>query len=425
MYVFHSESLQDIQKLNLSNMSKKSIFIFICITFFSISFVLAQSEKQKALEAQRQSLLKEINQLNSLNRQVKKKETSVLKQVEDVNYKIRISQNLIKITNEQANQLTREINANQKEITQLRNQLKELKEDYAKMIVKSYKSKSEQSKVMFLLSSDNFKQVYKRLQYINQYKAYQKKQAVDIKVKTLELQNLNLELAKRKEDKKKLVAENRKVKKALEAEMKAQEELMALIRKDLNKYTAEIRIKRQEADRIDKEINKLIREAIAASNKKAGKKTSTGKFILTPAAKKLAANFESNKGKLRWPVDRGVIKSKYGLQRSITDGAVKQNYRSIYIATETNAEVKSVFDGKVYKIQLIKNSNPVVLITHGDYTTVYMNMAKINVKPGQKVIAGQVIGNAFTNKKTGETLLGFRVYKNDVTQNPEYWLSKS
>ncbi|RZN84547.1 MAG: peptidase M23 [Winogradskyella sp.] len=406
-------------------MRVKSIFIVVIVTLFSISLVSAQSEKQKALEAKHQRILKEINQLNSLYRQDKKKETSVVEQVEDVNYKIRVQQNLIKVINEQANQLTREINTNQREITQLRNQLKELKEDYAKMIVKSYKSKSEQSKVMFLLSSDNFKQAYKRLQYINQYKAYQKKQVEDIKAKTLDLQNLNLELAKQKEDKKKLIAENRKAKKALELEMKAQEDLMALIRKDLKKHTAEIRVKRKEANRIDKEINKLIREAIAASNVKAGNTTSTGKFVLTPAAKKLAANFEANRGKLRWPVDRGVIKSRYGLQRSITDNAVKQNYKSIYIATEKNAKVKSVFNGIVYKIQLIKNSNPVILINHGDYMTVYMNLSKISVKPGQNVETGQIIGEAFTNKKTGKTLLGFRVYKNDATQNPEYWLSKN
>ena len=406
-------------------MRVKSIFIVVIVTLFSISLVSAQSEKQKALEAKHQRILKEINQLNSLYRQDKKKETSVVEQVEDVNYKIRVQQNLIKVINEQANQLTREINTNQREITQLRNQLKELKEDYAKMIVKSYKSKSEQSKVMFLLSSDNFKQAYKRLQYINQYKAYQKRQDEDIMAKTLDLQNLNLELAKQKEDKKKLIAENRKAKKALELEMKAQEDLMALIRKDLKKHTAEIRVKRKEANRIDKETNKLIREAIAASNVKAGNTTSTGKFVLTPAAKKLAANFEANRGKLRWPVDRGVIKSRYGLQRSITDNAVKQNYKSIYIATEKNAKVKSVFNGIVYKIQLIKNSNPVILINHGDYMTVYMNLSKISVKPGQNVETGQIIGEAFTNKKTGKTLLGFRVYKNDATQNPEYWLSKN
>ncbi|MFD1062522.1 murein hydrolase activator EnvC family protein [Winogradskyella litorisediminis] len=406
-------------------MRLKSIFLIVLLSLFSVTTITAQSKEQKELEAKRQQILKELSRYNALYNKEKKKETSVIKQVEDVNYKIRVKQNLIKITNEQANQLTRDINNNQNQITDLRNQLTALKEDYAKMIVKSYKSKSEQSKIMFLLSSDNFKQAYKRLQYINQYKAYQKKQAEEIKTKTEVLQKLNLQLAEQKEQKKKLIAENRKAKRELEQEVAEQEALMALIRKDIKKHSLAIRKKRQEAERIDKEINRLIREAIAASNKKAGKTSSTGKFVLTPAGKALAANFESNRGKLPWPVDRGVIKSKYGLQRSITDGAVKQNYKSIYIATENNAEVKSVFNGEVYKIMVIKNANPAVMISHGNYITVYMNMASINVKPGQKLKTGDVIGKAFTNKTSGETLLGFRVYKNDATQNPEYWLSKN
>ena len=409
-------------------MASKSILISILLICFSLSTISAQSKKQQQLEEEYKRLLREIDNLNFIYKKEKQKEKSVVEQVEDVNYKIRVQQNLIRVGNDQANQLTRDINANQREITQLRDQLKELKADYADMVVKSYKSKSEQSKVMFLLSSENFKQAYKRLQYINQYKTYQKQQAEDIKTKTQDLQKLNLQLAEQKEKKQEIVAQNRKVKRQLEQEKASQNELMALIQKDLKKHNAELRSKRQEADRIDREINRLIREAIAESNTKTGKTatiSTSNTFVLTPAGKALSADFVSNKGQLPWPVDRGVIKSRYGLQRSITDGAVKQNYKSIYIATENRAKVKSVFTGTVYKVQLIKNSNPVVLIKHGEYITVYMNMAKITVKPGQKVTTGQVIGEAFTNKKTGETLLGFRVYKNDATQNPEYWLSKS
>ena len=403
----------------------RSVFLVFCL-FFATSFltVYAQSDKQKALEVKRQRVLKELNQLNALLSIDRKKEKSVVSQVEDVNYKIRIRQNLIRITNDQANQLTREINTNQKEITSLRVQLTELKEDYANMIVKSYKSKSEQSKVMFLLSSENFQQAYKRLQYINQYKDYQKQQAEDIKAKTTELQKLNLELSRQKEEKNKLIAENKKAKRALEQEMKAQEELMALIQKDLKRHTAEIRKKRQEADRIDREINRLIREAIAVSNKKAGNTTSTGKFVLTPEDKIVGSSFEANKGKLGWPVDRGVIKSKYGVQRSVIDNSVKQNYQGIRIATETKAKVKSVFDGEVYRIIIIKNANPVILLKHGNYLTAYKNLSKVFVKKGDRVKVNQIIGEAFTNKNTGETLLGFGVYKNDRHVNPEYWLSK-
>ena len=392
--------------------------------FLSMNFVHAQSAKQKALEAERQQKLREIKQINALLFSNKKEQKSVITLIEDINYKISVRKNLIRITNEQANLLTREINSNQKEITSLRAQLQELKDDYAAMIVKSYKSKSEQSRIMFLLSSENFKQAYKRLQYFKQYTDYQKEQGEAIKAKTEELQELNIKLTQQKKDKQKLIEENRVAKRKLEDELKNREVLMASIKSDMSKFNAQIKKKRQEVRELDKEIDRLIKEAIATSNKKAGKKTSTGKFVLTPEARRLASNFESNKGKLGWPVSRGVIKGKFGRQRSLTDNTVTQNYKSIYIATEENAEVKSVFNGEVSGILVVKNGNPAVMIRHGNYLSVYMNMSKIYVKKGDKVTTGQAIGQVFTNRIKGETLLGFRIYKNDQVINPEPWLAK-
>lgn len=392
--------------------------------FLSMNFVHAQSAKQKALEAERQQKLREIKQINALLFSNKKEQKSVITLIEDINYKISVRKNLIRITNEQANLLTREINSNQKEITSLRAQLQELKDDYAAMIVKSYKSKSEQSRIMFLLSSENFKQAYKRLQYFKQYTDYQREQGEAIKAKTEELQELNIKLTQQKKDKQKLIEENRVAKRKLEDELKNREVLMASIKSDMSKFNAQIKKKRQEVRELDKEIDRLIKEAIATSNKKAGKKTSTGKFVLTPEARRLASNFESNKGKLGWPVSRGVIKGKFGRQRSLTDNTVTQNYKSIYIATEENAEVKSVFNGEVSGILVVKNGNPAVMIRHGNYLSVYMNMSKIYVKKGDKVTTGQAIGQVFTNRIKGETLLGFRIYKNDQVINPEPWLAK-
>ena len=398
-----------------------SLVFALLITCFTVS---AQSAKQKQLEIELQQLKKEMKQINALLFSKKKEEKSAITLIEDLSYKVNVRKNLIRITNEQANLLTREINANQKEITSLRTQLQELKEDYAAMVVKSYKSKSEQSKVMFLLSSENFKQAYKRLQYIKQYRNYQKEQGEAIKTKTKELQNLNIQLSKQKENKKKLIQENRVAKRELEKEVKEREVLMASIKADMSKFTAQIKKKKQETDRIDKEINRLIREAIAASNKKAGKKSSSGKFVLTPEAKKLASSFKANKGKLGWPVKTGVIKGKFGKRRSLTDNSVTNNYKSIQIATETNSEVKAVFKGEVSGILVVKNGNPAVLLRHGDYLTVYMNLSKIYVKKGDKVSTGQAIGQVFTNKIKGQSLLGFRIYKNNQVLNPEYWLSK-
>nr|WP_299363902.1 peptidoglycan DD-metalloendopeptidase family protein [Winogradskyella sp.] len=406
------------------NVKRLNRIFLLGFLLFSISLI-AQSDKQKKLEAQRQQILREMKQFKALLFDKEKEEKSEITLIEDLNYRISKRENLIRITNQQANLLTREINANENEIASLKHQLKELKDDYAAMVVKSYKSKSEQSRVMFLLSSSNFKQAYKRLQYIRQYTKYQKEQGEAIKAKTKELETLNTQLSKQKEDKQKLIEDNRIAKRQLEKERKEREVLMTSIKADMSKFAAQIKKKKQEADRLDREINRLIREAIAASNRKAGKKTSTGKFVLTPEAKRLASNFEANKGKLGWPVSRGVIKGKFGKRRSLTDASVTNNYKSIQIATETNAEVRAVFRGEVSEILIVKNGNPAVLIRHGNYLTIYMNLSKVYVKKGDKISTGQVIGQVFTNKIRGETLLGFRINKNSQVLNPESWLVKN
>lgn len=399
--------------------------IFRLILLFSLcTFVMnAQSKKQLELEAKRQSILKEIQQINNLIASQKKEEKSIISTVEDLNYKVNVRKNLIKVTNDQANLLTREINANQKQITSLRDQLKYLKEDYAAMVVKSYKSKSEQSRVMFLLSSENFKQAYKRLQYIRQYTDYQKQQGEEITRKTEQLQQLNTTLLQQKKDKDRLIEENRIAKQKLEEDVKEHEKLVASVRKNMSAYNSQVRAKQQEADRIDREIEKLIKEAIAASNKKAGKSETTSKgFALTPEAKALEAKFEANKGKLPWPVRTGVIKVHYGKQRSSIDNTVQINSSGIRIATDKNAKVRAVFNGEVLAVQSSKTSNPWVLIQHGNYITVYKNLSKVYVVKGDKVTTNQDIGEVFTDPASGECLLSFHVYKDSKFLDPSVWI---
>lgn len=398
-------------------------FILIVLLVCGIS-VQAQSKQQQELENRRQELRKEIQQINTLLFQGKKEEKSILSTVEDLNYKVTVRQNLISITNQQANLLTREINTNQRNITNLRDKLKLLKEEYAAMVVKSYKGKSEQSKVMFLMSSINFQQAYKRLQYIKQYADHQKKQGEEIKVKTSALQELNKNLLAQKKDKQKLIDENRLAKNELAKELKQHESLMNSIKKDLNKYTSQIRTKQKEADKIDKEIKKIIRTAIANSNKKAGKSTSSETFALTAEDKLLAANFASNKGKLPSPVERGLVKVRYGLQRSPIDKTIPINSNGVRIATNRNEKVRAVFNGTVMSIMTPKNGNNTVMIKHGNYITIYKNLSKIYVNKGDKVITKQVIGEVLTNRASGETILSFIIYKEGKTQNPAHWIYK-
>ena len=404
---------------------KHTILVF-SLLLISIISVFAQGAKQKELEARRLELSREIQQINSLLSSNQSKKKSQISQIEDLNHKLSVRENLIKVTNQQANLLTREINNNQKQITANRAELTLLKESYASMLQKAYKNKNKQSRVMFLLSSNTFKQAYKRVQYLNQYADYQKEQAEKIKVKTKDLQDANLNLLEQKEAKSKLIAENKIEQQTLQKERKEHEEIMQSIKKDLNKYTAQIKAKQKEASLIDREIDKLISEAIAASNKKAGVKTTTKSksFALTAEAKALAADFLGNKGKLPWPVEKGVVKLRYGKQPSPLDRNLTINSNGVRISTAKGEKVRAVFNGEVMSILKPRRSNPIVMIKHGNYITTYQNLGKIYVKTGDKVTTKQEIGEVFTNPTTGETILKFRIDKDDKTQNPSSWIYK-
>lgn len=386
---------------------------------------MSQNNKQKSLETRRQELRREIQKIAELRSENKTKERSELSQIEDFNYKISVLNNLIKVTNQQANLLTREINSNQKQITSLRDELKQLKGDYAAMIVKSYKSKNEQSRIMFLLSSDDFKQGYKRLQYLKQYSDHQKEQGETIKAKTVKLQVVNTTLLKQKENKKKLIAENKVVQKSLEKERAQHNDLMKSIKKNLSLYTSQIKKKEREAAKIDKEIANIIKAAIAKSRVKTGatKTASTVGFSLTAEEKVLASSFTANKGKLPWPVEKGLVKVRYGKQPSPIDRYLTINSHGVRIATEKGAKARAVFNGVVSKIALIRNSNPMVMIRHGNYITIYKNLSKVYVKEGDKVTTKQSLGEVSTDQN-GDTLLSFVIYKDSNSQNPASWIYK-
>ncbi len=405
--------------------SRNHIFkLILCLVLLVNGMGFSQNKKQQELEERRQELRQEIIKINQLQQENKSKEKSQLSLIVNYNYKIGVLNNLISVTNQQANLLTREINSNQKKITKLRDELKALKEDYAAMIVKSYKSKNQQSRIMFLLSSDNFKQAYKRLQYMKQYSDHQKQQGQEIKTKSEELQSINASLLVQKADKQKLINENRVVQNTLEEERKQHEVLMVSIKKNINVYAAQIKAKQQEADRIDKEIDRIIREAIVKSNKKAGKAETSVGFSLTSEEKVLASNFVSNKGKLPWPVEKGFVTLGYGTQPSPIDKSVSIRSNGVRIATEKGAKVRAVFNGEVSRIVVIKNANPIVMIRHGNFITAYKNLSKVYVKEGDKVTTKQDIGEVFTNPSNGDTILNFIIYENLNTLNPAEWIYK-
>ncbi|WP_019037133.1 murein hydrolase activator EnvC family protein [Psychroflexus tropicus] len=401
-------------------MKRLQYITFIVLLSFN---VVAVAQTRKELEAKRQEIQQEIDEINSIIKNTESKGQSALGEYEDLQKRIQATERLIQVNNQEANLLTREINSNANKIDRLRTELEKLKADYEKMIQKSYRSKSSKSRIMFLFSSESFLQAYKRIQYMKQFAQYRKQQGEEVMLQTKTLQELNSTLFEQRRDQEKILAQNRKTKANLVGDRNNLEQLLASINKEKQKYAKELKQKQKEASRIDREIDRLIREAIARENKKAGSNEKTT-FKLTPEAEALAADFAQNKGKLPWPVRSGVVSMRFGERPHPIVKTIKVMSNGVRIDTEKNGKARAIFEGEVSQVSKIPGANIVVMIRHGNYLSIYNNLQKVFVKAGDKVSRGEEIGEVGINSSSGKTTLIFQLFKNTTKLNPERWIYK-
>lgn len=427
--------------------------LFLCLT----SSLWSQSQQEK-LEQRKAQIQREIRDNEKMLKNVKSKEKSAMNVFLIQKNKIKLKENLINTTEKQKRLLANDMYINQLKINKLNRELEVLKEDYAKKIVNSYKSRSEQSRAMFILSSENFLQAYKRVQYLKQYTSFRKSQGEEINSKSKELVNYNEKLNVQKVAKQKLIVENEKERQTLEKEKKEQEKLVNSIKKDKNRIVSEIRKKQRESRTIDAQINRLIREAIAEANRKAAlerakaaalaaekskspgststpkstkeireevarKPVSSSRIELTPEAKSIADNFRSNRGNLPWPVEKGFISLGYGDQPHPIYNTLVVHNSGVEITTTDGANARAVFGGEVASVMVLSPVNKAVMIQHGDYFTIYQNLSSVAVSKGDRVSMKQNLGRIRTNGDTGKTVIKFLILQNTTYTNPQSWLS--
>ncbi len=397
------------------------------------------TSQQEKLEQRKAQILREIQEKQNQLESVQSKEKTVVNALKIQTEKIQLKQKLINTTEKQTKLLSNDMYINQININRLKKELVLLKEDYAEMILKSYKSRSEQSRAMFLLSSQNFLQAYKRAQYMKQYASYRKTQGEEIQSKSQELENFNQIIGVQKSQKQKLIEENEKERLELEKEKTVQQELARSIKKDKKQIVAEIKKKQQETRNIDNQIKKLLRAAIAAANKKtataaakANPKTTTAaatkatetstKIVLTSEGQLIANNFRANKGKLPWPVEKGFVSLGYGDQPHPVYKTLIVHNSGVEITTDQGASARAVFGGEVISVMVLSPVNKAVMIQHGDYFTVYQNLSSVSVNKGDKVSTKQTIGRIRTNGDSGKTVLKFTISQNTTYSNPATWL---
>ena len=405
-----------------------SVFLFFLITLVTHPLV-AQNTEQKKLEEKRNVLKNEILKIKRYLETTSKKEAGLSSQVQDLNQKIQTRQKLINTMDNEIDNLTFDINRNAKKIKKFEGELTKLKEDYAQMIYRSYKNRSTDNQLLFLLSSESFYQGYLRFQYLKQYSQYRKKQGELIVEQSEKLKILNDSLAAKKQIQETLMADKVGEQGELEKEKQKQQELVKKYQKQKKEYQTQISKKQQEERQLTAQIENLIKseikKSIASSTKNSTGKTTSAKneFVLAPEAKELANQFSANKGKLPWPVEKGIVTVKFGKQPDPMDSKLFIESSGVRIATSSNQTARSIFDGTVMSIQKNpQNGILSVLIQHGNYISVYSNLNNVYVKKGEKVKTKQKLGTIHTDQVSGKTILKFQIWQNDQRLDPALWI---
>ena len=401
----------------LINKMRFVLTILFLVSLLGDGILFAQSKED--LERKRQEITSDINQIEKLIDNSLNKKRALLTNLENLKFKIDLQKKLIMNINNQLNIIIDEIERNNTELNKLLTKQKKVKEDYASMVLKSYKHKSKLNRIIFVFSANNFTQAYKRLQYYKQYIKYKDKQIKQIKLTTTLVDNVLEELDEQKNQKKSLILANEKIKINLDKEDLMQKDMIVEIRSDEKRFTNQIRIKQKQAQDIDKQIEMIIAEATAKVKNK-----SLPEFNLTAEAKLISKKFNENKGKLPWPVEKGIVILKYGKQPHPIVRTTTIQSNGVRILTSQNQEVRAIFDGKVYSIIISKNGSHAILVQHGNFFSVYKNLSEIYVKKGETIETKQVIGKLITNKSSGQTILNFSIFKDGVTQNPSVWIYK-
>lgn len=447
--------------------------VLILLILCSPMLLSAQGDSRKQkLEKQKIRLQDEIELANKILSETRSIRKSSLSNIETVEQKLRLRQNLLNTLDRETEMISKEMSELQVEIDTLELQVKRLKDDYAKMIRQARKSSNSYSRLMFILSSSDFNQAIRRMEYLKQISEFRRRQVEDIQRKENDLNDKLAELNRQKVRKEAVKAQMELERNKLAQEKSEQEKSIAELQQKETDITKELKAKQAEAKKLENEIQRIIAAEIRRAKEKAernnleeeaqrvglvsGKdynnRTSNkslevlinkkkdelraahkaiaakperpaSSFSLTPEASKLAASFAANKSLLPWPVERGIIVSGFGPQHHPVAKSVIIDNHGIDIATEKGSKARAAFDGVVTTVIRIPGSNLAVMVQHGNYFTIYNNLSEVFVKSGDKVNAKQDLGLIFTDPGDGKTILHFELWKETQMLDPQPWLA--
>ncbi len=398
------------------------ILLFLALPGFS-------QQSKKDLEKRKEKIQREIDFTNKQLQIVTKNKSATKEQLETLQKKIKLREQLIGTINGEIQALGGQIAHTTNEITTLEDKMQHLKESYAGMIRFANKNRNVYQRLMFVFAAADFNQAYKRITYLKEYSRNRILQAQQIASTQSELTDKKQELVSRKNEKTNLKVSEQNNKITLEKEKTQQDQLMKSLTVREQKLRKDLAEKQAAKQKLDRAIESLIRKEIEAERKKAvaaGKKnvTTANVFTSTPEALKLSSSFSNNKGHLPWPVEQGAISSTFGEHphKELKGIMIKNN--GIDIQSNKGSSARTIFDGTVSGVITIPGSNKAVIIRHGEYLTVYSNLTEVNVKTGDKVTTRQIIGSIGEDDDKERAEVHLEIWKTTTKLDPQVWIAR-
>jgi len=399
------------------------VLMFLCV--FILGYSNGQSQDRQELERNKQQIEREIVLINQLLQETKSTTELNLNQLVITNNKIQSRKNLItSISNEIAfiNRRISEINI---EKEQLENELEALRESYARMIYYAQKNRNSYQRMMFLFSSRDFNQAYLRLRYLQQLTRHRQIQAEKIVETSEKLKESISELENQKEEQQQLLTRQNEEMAALNEERDQQAKNVDQLKSKEKELMQQLR----EQEKAAQDLQKAIQDVIAEERRRAAEAAreqghpASEAFRLTPEEQLLSDNFAENRGKLPWPLERGIITGSFGEQpHPVLPGITIVN-NGIDISTTEGSAAQAIFEGTVSRVLNIPGGYAVI-VRHGEYLTVYSNLSEVFVTNGQRVSLRDKIGIAATDTREARTFVHLEVWHGNNKQNPAEWISR-
>jgi len=390
------------------------------LILFSLEFDVFSQTRQK-LEEQRGRLLSEIEETSRILNETQQSQRQSLDRLNLLNVQVQQYKRLISSIGSEIAYAEKQIIEISNKLRKMSNEIEKMKEEYAQLIHHSYKNKGRYNKLVYVLSAKDFNEAYRRMKYFQQYSEYRKKQVVEIQNKQKELNGVIEQLIAKKAEKEKLLTEQQRESLRLEALKIEQNKEVNQLKSQERKLRTQLANQQANAKKIQSEIDKMI----ASEAKKRNATVDNLYDKLTPEERLISNSFKGNKGRLPWPTEKGHVTGFFG--KNIPNPLfkdIRMDNNGIDITTIAGAEVRTVFDGEITRVGVIKGSSLYVLIRHGNYITVYQNLVEVSVKQGEKVKAKQTLGKVYTEKGAKTAVLHFEIREERNPLDPELWIAK-